>query len=123
MALLYPNDVPDASAPLDAEALYVVYPDYPVNTDSWYGYTTLVGHAGALLISSTGLTKYYEFGRYPPGVAGRVRSVTVPTTVSDANGKATPDSLKAVLSKLASSSGKNTRIRAAYFLNVDFEKM
>lgn len=123
MPLLYPNDTPDAAAPLNAEALYVVYPDYPVNTDSWYGYTTLVGHAGVLLIAANGLTKYYEFGRYPPGNLGRTRNVTVPNTTIDANGKSTSSSLAAVLKKLSTSSGKNTRIRAAYFLNVDFDKM
>ena len=121
MPLSSPNSIPDLAAPLNAEALYIVYPDYPVNTDTWYGYTTQVGHAGALLIGATGLTKYYEFGRYSPG--GSVRNVPVPNTEIDGNGKSTPESLKAVLTTLASSSGKNTRIRAAYFLSVDFEKM
>lgn len=123
MQFASPNSVPDLAAPLNGEALYVVYPDYPVNTDTLYGYTTLVGHAGALLIAANGLTKYYEFGRYPPGVAGRVRNVRVTNVVIDGNGKATPDSLKAVLATLAASSGKGTRIRAAYFLSVDFQKM
>ncbi len=93
MPLTNPNSVPDLAAPLNGEALYVVYPDYPINTDSWYGYTSLVGHAGALLIAADGLMKYVEFGRYPPGVAGRVRKVPVPNVVIDGNGKATPDSL------------------------------
>jgi hypothetical protein len=123
VTLANPNSVPDLAAPLNGEALYVVYPDYPINTDSWYGYTSLVGHAGALLIAADGLTKYFEFGRYPPGFAGRVRNVPVPNVVIDGNGKATPDSLKAVLATLAASSGKGTRIRAAYFLSVDYLKM
>lgn len=123
MPLANPNSVPDLVAPLNGEALYVVYPDYPINTDTWYGYPSLVGHAGALLIAANGVTKYYEFGRYPPGNAGRVRNVPVPNVVIDGNGKATPDSLKAVLATLAASSGKGTRIRAAYFLSVDFLKM
>jgi hypothetical protein len=123
LPLANPNSVPDLAAPLNGEALYVVYPDYPINTDSWYGYTSLVGHAGALLIAANGLTKYYEFGRYPPGVAGRVRNVPVTNVVIDGNGNAPPDSLKAVLAELSTTSGKHTRIRAAYFLSVDFQKM
>jgi hypothetical protein len=125
--LANPNSVADLAAPLNGEALYIVYPDYPINTDSWYGYTSLVGHAGALLIAANGLTKYYEFGRYPPGDAGRVRNVPVPNVVIDGNGKATPDSLKAVLAELVALTEKHTRkpmrIRAAYFLSVDFQKM
>ncbi|WP_413746563.1 hypothetical protein [Synechococcus sp. MIT S9507] len=123
MPLKHPNSVPDLEAPLNGEALYIVYPDYPVNTDTWYGYTSLVGHAGALLIDKNGLTKYYEFGRYPPGDDGRVRKIDVPNVVIDGNGKATSDTLKEVLTTLAERSGKGTRIRAAYFLSVDFQKM
>lgn len=119
MALKYPNELPDLGAPLNAEALYVVFPDYPVSTE--YGYTDMVGHAGALLIASNGLTKYFEFGRYAPN--GNMRNISVSNTVIDANGKSTESSLKTVLSELASRTGKNTRIRAAYFLSVDFEKM
>jgi len=125
--LANPNSVPDLAAPLNGEALYIVYPDYPINTDSWYGYTTLAGHAGALLIAANGLTKYYEFGRYPPGDSGRVRNVRVSNAVIDQNGKATPDSLKEILAELAAYTEKHTLqsmcIRAAYFLNVDFQKM
>ena len=105
------------------EALLITYPDYPVNTDSFYGYTEMVGHAGVLLIKQSGLTKYYEFGRYDPAMNGVVRNQTIPNAVIGSDGKATPSSLKEILSTLSTKSGKSTRIRAAYFIKMDFEEM
>ena len=107
----------------DDEALLITYPDYPVNTDTFYGYTEMVGHAGVLLIKQNGLTKYYEYGRYDPAKNGQVRNQTIPNAEIASDGKATPSSLKEILSTLSIKSGKGTRIRAAYFINMDFEKM
>jgi hypothetical protein len=104
-------------------ALLITYPDYPVNTDTFYGYTTMVGHAGVLLIKSDGFTKYYEFGRYDPAKNGKVRNQSIPNAEIASNGKATPSSLKKILEILCTKSGRDTRIRAAYFINVDFDKM
>ncbi len=104
-------------------ALLITYPDYPVDTDTWYGYTTMVGHAGVLLIRFDGFTKYYEFGRYDAAKKGEVRNQPVPNAVIASDGRATPESLKNILSVLSTKSGKKTRIRAAYFINVDFDKM
>lgn len=104
-------------------ALLITYPDYPVNTDTFYGYTSMVGHAGVLLIKQNGLTKYYEFGRYDPAMNGEVRNQTVPDAEIASDGKPTSSSLKKILSILSTKSGKGTRIRAAYFVNMDFEKM
>lgn len=124
-ALATANDNP---SPYNSEALLVVYPDYPVNTDSWYGYTTLVGHAGVLLINAAGLTKYFEYGRYDAQMKGELRTYGVPNAVIGDDGKATPDSLKEVLRALSARSGKPkdgpaTRIQAAYFINMDFDAM
>lgn len=104
-------------------ALLITYPDYPVNTDTFYGYTTLVGHAGVLLIRFDGFTKYYEFGRYDPAKNGQVRSYSIPNSEIGGDGKATSLSLKMILLKLSQQSGKGGRIRAAYFINLDFDKM
>lgn len=105
------------------KALLIGYPDYPVNTDTLYGNTDLVGHAGVLLIKSNGLTKYYEFGRYDPAKNGLVRNQSVPNAEFESNGKPTSSSLKKILSSLSTQSGKSGRIRAAYFINMDFDKM
>lgn len=107
----------------DDEALLITYPDYPVNTDTLYGYTEMVGHAGILLIKQNGLTKYYEFGRYDSAMNGLVRNQIIPDAEIASDGKATSSSLKEILSTLSIKSGKGTRIRAAYFINMDFEKM
>jgi len=107
-------------------ALLITYPDYPVNTDSFYGNTDMVGHAGVLLIRADGLTKYYEFGRYDPAKQGKVRNIRVLNAAIASDGRATPSSLKNILGELSAgpeSPGKGTRIRAAYFINVDFDKM
>jgi hypothetical protein len=104
-------------------ALLITYPDYPVNTDTFYGYTSMVGHAGVLLIKQNSLTKYYEFGRYDLAMNGEVRTQTIPDAEIGGDGKPTSSSLKKILSILSTKSGKNTRIRAAYFIGVDFDKM
>ncbi len=107
----------------NGRALLITYPDYPVNTDTFYGYTEMVGHAGVLLIKQDGLTKYYEFGRYDPAKNGKVRNQTIPNAEIGNDGKPTASSLKKILSKLSTVSGKATRIRAAYFINLNFEEM
>ncbi|MEG4065427.1 hypothetical protein [Microcoleus sp. SVA1_A1] len=107
----------------NSSALLITYPDYPVNTDTFYGYTTLVGHAGVLLIKSNGLTKYYEFGRYDPAKNGLVKNRRIPNAQITSDGKPTTSSLKNILSILSTESGKGGRIIAAYFINVDFDKM
>lgn len=112
----------DAPAPYNGEGILIAYPDYPVNTDSWYGNAQNVGHAGALMISPTGVTQYFEFGRYPPG-NGTTRKVPISNATIGANGKATPASLKPILRKLSDFSGKRGRIRAAYFVNMDYAAM
>lgn len=104
-------------------ALLITYPDYPVNTDTYYGYTTMVGHAGVLLIKFDGLTKYYEFGRYDHNLNGKVRNLSIPNAAIASDEMATSSSLKKILGILSTKSGKGTRIRAAYFIKVDFEKM
>lgn len=107
----------------NSAALLITYPDYPVNTDTFYGYTTLVGHAGVLLVKFDGFTKYYEFGRYDPAKKGLVRNQVVSNAQIGSDGRTTTASLKKILSTLSTKSGKGGRIRAAYFINVDFDKM
>lgn len=111
-----------AKADESGGALLITYPDYPINTDTFYGYTEQVGHAGVLLIKKDGLTKYYEFGRYASDQRGRVRRVVIPN-VKMQSGRPTPASLAKVLKALSDKSGKKGRVRAAYFINMDFKKM
>ena len=113
---------PKLCAQENAEALLIVYPDYPINTDSFYGYTELVGHAGVLLIAEDGLTKYYEFGRYDDDKQGQVIRRRIPNA-KIRNGTAALESLQLILQELSDSAGKGGRIRAAYFVNMNFNAM
>lgn len=111
------------SADKSGEALLIVFPDYPVNTDE-FGQTEKVGHAGVLLIDQSGLTKYYEFGRYSgSGERGLIRKMPKLSNVKIENGLATHASLAKSLAEISAWSGKDGRIRAAYFVNMDFAKM
>ncbi|MFF3024556.1 hypothetical protein ACFVRR_18195 [Gottfriedia sp. NPDC057948] len=104
----------------------IVYPDYKIDTEIDYvGKIGGLGHAGVLLISQSGNTRYYEYGRYPTtdGTKGKVRNVPVPNAYIGSNGLATDDSLIRILATLSSKSGQNGKIEAAYFKNLIFEEM
>ena len=96
-----------------------------VDTETRLGKQPL-GHAGVLLINNkTGLTKYYEYGRYPTtdGTKGRVRNVKVPNVVIDkATGKPTQESLNKVLAVISKQSGQGGKIQGAY-VEGDFKTM
>ncbi|HLL03967.1 MAG TPA: hypothetical protein VK539_25505 [Myxococcaceae bacterium] len=84
-----------------------------------------LGHAGVLFINGkTGVTKYYEYGRYDPKALGIVRRVSIPD-VTMKNGKPTRDSLKKVVARISVSSGQNGAVSAAYIELPDdsFKKM
>lgn len=73
-----------------------------------------LGHAGVLLIDGTsGLTKYFEYGRYDRAAKGLVRSVRV-SDVQLKSGKPTQDSMKRVFSEISTRSGQGGAIKGAY---------
>ncbi len=110
----------------------VVFPDYKVDPEldvtvwgkNFKSPKLPLGHAGVLLIDNeTGLTKYYEFGRYrtTDGVKGRVRSSDINRELSLSNvvidpetGKPTQESLNKVLGELSEKVGQGGRIQGAY---------
>ncbi|WP_018694566.1 hypothetical protein [Algicola sagamiensis] len=74
-----------------------------------------LGHAGILFINgSSGVTKYYEFGRYdPPANKGLVRRVPLPD--AKMNGiNIDIKSLIPVLKKISQVAGSGTRIQGVY---------
>jgi len=74
-----------------------------------------LGHAGILFIQGqTGLTRYYEYGRYPPGNLGRVRKRVISNVKIGHNGRPTRKSLAKTLSEISILSGHGGRISAAY---------
>lgn len=107
------------------DGVLVIFPDYQVDTETMLGKMPL-GHAGVLLIdNNTGLTKYYEYGRYPTtdGTKGRVRNVAVSNVVIDPKtGKPTQESLNHVMAQISEKSGQGGRIQGAY-VEGDFKKM
>lgn len=108
-----------------AEALLIAFPDFLIESETPLGKVSGLGHAGVLLIRKDGLTRYYEYGRYPTkdGTKGVVHKKSVPNVIIGPDGKATPASLEAVLAKISAQSGQHGRIDAAYFQNVNFQVM
>src|SRR6218665_1586111 len=71
------------------DAILIVFPDYKIDPELKVGKWKApkvggLGHAGVLLIDNkTGVTKYYEYGRYQTtdGAKGSVRNITVSNVV------------------------------------------
>jgi hypothetical protein len=107
----------------------IVFPNYQVLIDTVEGVAINerlpLGHAGVLFIDGKrGVTKYYEYGRYPPGVLGRVHKLTIPD-VKMSEGLPTKATLMAVLRKISRVAGHGDAIMAA-FIALDsgaFKKM
>lgn len=112
------------------DGVLVVFPDYKVNTEiqfrGWKAPKAPLGHAGVLLIDNkTGLTKYYEYGRYATrdGTKGRVRKVGISNVKIDPKtGKPTQKSLNKVLGQISRKSGQGGKIKGAY-VEGDFKTM
>ncbi|MNZ51948.1 hypothetical protein D3C78_697800 [compost metagenome] len=101
----------------------LVFPDYQIHIDGYeaefFGRRIKIpsqkapylGHAGVLIINGkTGLTKYYEYGRYPgPGPAGRTRSGRIPD-VALKGGMIVESSLLKTLRTISVAHGQKGRI-------------
>ena len=104
------------------DGIFITFPDYQISTP--IGRVGGLGHAGVLLINNkSGLTKYYEYGRYDSENKGIVRSFTVPNVVIDQNGNPTTESLNATLQSVSEQAGHGGRIEGAYVESDKFDKM
>lgn len=115
----------------------IVFPDYKVQYFDGYEDQVLgikiripaqkisdLGHAGVLIINGkSGLTKYYEYGRYPgPGPAGIVQpGRNIPDAVLK-DGMITESSLKKTLRHIAKWHGKEGSTSAAILRGNVFDK-
>jgi len=85
-----------------------------------------LGHAGILFIQGTsGLTRYYEYGRYDPAAKGLTRKQAVPDVKIGRNGRPTKASLARSLTAVSKQAGQGGRIAGAY-IELDpgaFERM
>lgn len=101
--------------PIDDYIIPIVYPDYQVAMPEWarkYVGKLPFGHSGVLIINGkTGITKYYEYGRYDPNEFGVIRKVSIPNAKIE-KGIITENSLKNILSRISKTSGQNGRIEA-----------
>ena len=106
------------------DGILLVWKNYPSG-----GYP-LTGHAGVLLIDNkTGVTKYYEYGRYDDDRYGIVNHYAVPDVVLGDDGRPTAESLNKVVSFIGDRSGtkkekgKEYVAQGAYFRSDKFKEM
>ena len=103
------------------DAVLITFPNYRA---MYRGYKIPhTGHSGVLLIDNkTGLTKYYEYGRYDRANVGVTLNKKVPdVTLKD--GSPTLESLNNVLSTISRQSGDNGNIEGAYIKSENFKLM
>jgi len=104
------------------DAILIVFPDYKISTP--VGKVGGLGHAGVLLIDNkTGVTKYYEYGRYDKENKGLTRKVTISNVEIGKDGKPTTESLNKVLGQISDKSGQSGRIDGAYIVSDEFDAM
>ena len=104
------------------DGIFIAFPDYKISTP--IGGIGGLGHAGVLLINNeSGLTKYYEYGRYDSENKGIVRSFKVPNVVVDKNGTPTAESLNVTLQSVSEQAGHGGRIEGAYVKSDKFDEM
>jgi RHS repeat-associated protein len=109
--------------PNGKDAIPIVFKDYKISAFGvkWSG----LGHAGILLIENkTGVTKYYEYGRYDKEGKGIVRQITVSDVVLDKKtGMPTTESLTKVLGQISKATGQGGDITGTYVKNDNFKEM
>ncbi len=106
-------------------AIPVVFPDFPVGVDLPFvdldpnrdtdTHLTRLGHAGIILINGTsGLTKYYEYGRYDAAQLGIVLRRPVLNVVVHRSGRPTRRSIAALAHEVSWKAGKSTPLYGVY---------
>jgi hypothetical protein len=76
-----------------------------------------LGHAAALFIQGkTGLTKYYEYGRYDPAAKGLTRRQSLPDMGVTKSGEPVWATLRRVLKAASSKGGQGGKITAAWIV-------
>ncbi|MCP4295318.1 MAG: hypothetical protein GY786_06905 [Proteobacteria bacterium] len=122
--LLVPIVFPDYKITLETPAVVVQVPDYlpfvdifpdEIRVPHTLNKISDLGHAGVLVINGrTGVTKYYEYGRYDPTKLGWVKKIIGLANVKiDLDGNPTEDSFLKVLQIISRRAGKSGRISAA----------
>lgn len=76
-----------------------------------------------LIDNKTGVTKYYEYGRYDKAEIGEVRQRTISNVVIGKDGKPTAESLNKVMGEISEKAGHGGRIEGAYIESDKFKEM
>ncbi|MCK5230437.1 MAG: hypothetical protein KAR13_09245, partial [Desulfobulbaceae bacterium] len=103
------------------DAIYVNYDYYPVTTPLE---KLPLGHGGVVAVHpKTGLTKYYEFGRYwdKRGVVRGSPDIKIPNVEVGEDGQATEKSLQKLYKHLSENLGKGSKVSATYYPDSDFQ--
>ena len=107
--------------PSGQDAIYINYDYYPVSTP--VGKLPL-GHGAVVAVDpATGVTKYYEFGRYDAQNRGIVRgapNIKIPNLKIGEDGHPTQESLDYLYNYLSKHYGKNSKVTATYYRDSDF---
>ncbi|WDE07169.1 hypothetical protein SG34_009900 [Thalassomonas viridans] len=123
--LLIPIVFPDYIITVETPGARITIPDYlpyvdilpnEIRVPHTKNKISDLGHAGVLFINGkSGVTRYYEYGRYDPQKLGWVKKIlNLPDVKVDAQGKIIESSLLKVLQIISSKAGKGGRISAAY---------
>ena len=117
----------DVGVPIVFTAFLITAPEEPVHVDlipftDVDDYTIYprpvsdLGHAGVLLINGTsGLTRYYEYGRYGrPERRGRVQRPMIPNVEIGQDGRPTRDSLANTLRSISNAAGQGGPVSGAW---------
>ena len=104
------------------DGIYINFPEYKIKVLGKE--QKHLGHSGVLLIDNkSGLTKYYEYGRYDDANFGIVRNLRVPDVIIGNDGKPTNESLEKVLKSISQKAGHDGPIEGAYVQSDDFTSM
>ncbi|MBE6235651.1 MAG: hypothetical protein E7112_05395 [Bacteroidales bacterium] len=104
------------------DGIYINFPDYVISVGNMQFEN--LGHSGILLINNqTGLTKYYEYGRYDKQNIGIVRNIKVPNVVIGEDGRPEKESLDKVFGAISQIAGDGGKIEGAYVESNEFEAM
>ena len=104
------------------DGIYINFPDYVICVGNMQFEN--LGHSGILLINNqTGLTKYYEYGRYDKQNIGIVRNIKVPNVVIGEDGRPEKESLDKVFGAISQIAGDGGKIEGAYVESNEFEAL
>jgi RHS repeat-associated protein len=107
--------------PSGNDAIFIVFHKYRISVNGMR--LPGLGHAGILLIDNkSGLTKYYEYGRYDREQLGVVRTRRVPNVIIDKKtGRPTLESLNKTLDSISKQAGQGGPLLGIY-VNSDFKE-